>query len=138
MHSMEYSVPESWTENVSDENTKYYYPENGMLMVGYDELDTDETISDDELIAGFMEGFNSTFDSFDVISESKITIEGKTGYTYYLNNVLDNEEYKISVILFDYQDGVISFMISTESDEDYSKNFENIYNSIEFTDEAIQ
>lgn len=138
MNNLKYIVLDSWTEEVSNENLKYYYPENGMLMVGYDGLDG--TISNDELRADFMNGFNSSFDSVDLISESEITIGGKTAYQYKLNQVLNNEELETTVILFDYHDGIITFMMATyaDSDKDYSNDFENILDSIEFTEQTNQ
>ena len=47
MNDLKYSVLESWPEEIADENFKYYYPEEGMLMVAYEELD--EKISNDKL-----------------------------------------------------------------------------------------
>ena len=136
MSSMEYSIPESWTEEVSDENLKYYYPEDGMLMVSYQEADG--IISDDVTRTSYIEGVTSSFDSFDLISESEINVAGTTAYQYNFNNVLSNEEYKSTVITFDYYDGIISLLMATvsNSDKDYSNEFENILSSIEFTDEA--
>jgi len=137
MSSMEYSIPESWTEEVSDENLKYYYPEDSMLMVGYSEAEG--TISDDVTRANFIEGVTSSFDSFDLISESEITVAGTTAYQYNFDNVVSNKELKTSVVIFDYHDGIMSLFMGTESnsDKDYSNEFENILSSIEFTDEAM-
>ena len=136
INSLEYSIPESWTEKVSDENLKYYYPEDGMLMVGYSE--TDGTISNSVARASFVEGFTSGLESFDIISETEITVGGTTAYQYNLNNELSNEEYETSVVVFDYYDGVISLVMTkaSNSDEDYSNEFENVLSSIELTDEV--
>ncbi|WP_158241151.1 DUF5067 domain-containing protein [Planomicrobium sp. MB-3u-38] len=136
MSSMEYSIPESWNEEVSGENLKYYYPEDGMLMVSHDEIDG--TISDDVTRASFIDGVTSSFDSFDLISESEIAVAGTTAYQYNFDIVLSNEEYKTSLITFDHYDGINSLMMATvsNSEKDYSSEFENILSSIEFTDEA--
>lgn len=136
INSLEYSIPESWTEEVSDENLKYYYPEDGMLMVDYS--DTDGTISNSVSRASFVEGFTSGLESFDIISETEITVGGTTAYQYNLNNEISNEEYETSVVVFDYYDGIISLFMAKESnsDEDYSNEFENILSSIELTDEV--
>lgn len=138
MSSMGYSIPESWTEEVSDENLKYYYPEDGMLMVSYEEIDG--TISDGVTRASYIEGIASSLDSFDLISESEITVAGKTAYQYNFNNVLSNEDYKSSVITFDYNEGIISFFMATlsNSDKDYSNEFESILSSIVVTDEETE
>lgn len=136
INSLEYSIPESWTEEVSDENLKYYYPEDGMLMVGYSE--TDGTISNSVTRASFVEGFTSELESFDIISETEITVGDTTAYQYNLNNEVSNEEYETSVVVFEYYDGIISLFMTKVSnlDEDYSNEFENILSSIELTDEV--
>jgi len=108
-----------------------------MLMVGYTEVDG--TISDDVTRGSFIEGVTSSFDSFDLISESEITVAGTTAYQYNYDNVVSDEELKTSVVIFDYYDGVMSLFMGTssQSDKDYSNEFENILSSIEFTDEAM-
>lgn len=135
MSNIKYSIPENWTEEISDENLKYYYPEEAMLMVAYTDLDG--TLSNDELRAGFIEGYASGFESYDLISESEITVAGKTAYQYDINNIMPDKEFENSLIIFDYYDGMIVFQMSTlvDSDKDYSNEFESILNSIEFTDE---
>lgn len=137
LKGMEYSIPERWTEEVSDENLKYYYPEDGMLMVSYTELN--ETITNDETRASFIEGVGSSFDSFDLISESEITVAGTTAYQYNLNNEMDNKDFQTSLIVFDYDGGIINFFMATlsNSTEEYSSDFENILNSVSFIDETL-
>lgn len=142
INDLKYTVLESWTEETSDENLKYYYPENGMLMVGFEELGFDDAISNDELREGFLEGFTSNLESVELISESKTTIEGKTAYQYNMNNVWNKGEgeAETSLVVFDYHDGIISFMMSTpsDSDKDYNNDFENVLNSIEYTEQTTQ
>lgn len=136
MNTLKYKVPDSWDEKVGDDNLKYYYPENGMLMVGYDEIDG--TINNDESREDFMNSFVSAFDSYELISETEIAIEGEPAYQYELNQVLDGEELKTTIILFDYFNGFISFMMGTysESDANYNDDFETILDSIKFSEEA--
>lgn len=135
MSNIKYSIPENWTEEISDENLKYYYPEEAMLMVAYTDLDG--TLSNDEIRADFIEGYASEFESYNLISESEITVAGKTAYQYDINNIMTDKEFENSLIIFDYYDGMIVFQMSTlvDSDKDYSNEFESILNSIEFTDE---
>lgn len=133
---LEYSIPERWTEEVSNENLKYYYPEDGMLMVAYTELD--DTISSDITREEFLEGFTSELDSFEMISEAEITINNKKAYQYDISNVVSNQEYQTSLVIFDSYNGIIAFYMATltDSDKDYSKDFENALSSIVFTDEV--
>lgn len=135
MSNIKYSIPENWTEEITDENLKYYYPEEAMLMVAY--MDLDDTLSNDEIRADFIEGYASGFESYGLISESEITVAGKTAYQYDINNIMTDKEFENSLIIFDYDDGIIIFQMSTlvDSDKDYSNEFESILNSIEFPDE---
>lgn len=135
MSNIKYSIPENWTEEITDENLKYYYPEEAMLLVAY--MDLDDTLSNDEIRADFIEGYASGFESYGLISESEITVAGKTAYQYDINNIMTDKEFENSLIIFDYDDGIIIFQMSTlvDSDKDYSNEFESILNSIEFPDE---
>lgn len=136
LKGMEYSIPESWTEEVSDENLKYYYPDDGMLMVNYTELD--ETITNDEIRADFIEGVATSFDSFELISESEITVADTPAYQYNLNNVMDDKEFQTTLTVFDFNNGIISLFMATllDSTENYDGDFETILNSIDFPEEA--
>lgn len=100
INSLEYSIPESWTEEVSDENLKYYYPEDGMLMVTYTELN--DTISNDVTRGEILDGFTSELESPELVSESEITIDNTKAYRYELNGVLSNQEFQTSLVIFDY------------------------------------
>lgn len=136
MGDMNYSVPKSWNEKQNDENTKYYYPENAMLMVAY--TNSNETLSNDKVRANFMEGYTSGFDSFNIISESETTVAGVTAYEYKIDNVMSDQNFKNSIVVFNYyDDGIIAFHMATlmDSTQDYSNDFESILDSIEFTRE---
>ena len=91
INGLEYSIPESWTEKVSRENLKYYYPENGMLMVGYDEATG--SITDDYSRKTYIEGISSTMENFELISESEIAVAGTRAYRHEINSVLAGKEY---------------------------------------------
>lgn len=139
LNDMKYTVLDSWTEDISDENLKYYYPENGMLMVSYS--DEDGTISNNVSRSTFMDGFSESFESFDIISESEKTIAGKTAYQFEIDGVLNNEEIKITLIVFDYDEGIMLLVMGTYegSDKDYySSDFENVLNSIEFPEQTAE
>ena len=138
MGGIEYSIPESWTEKVSRENLKYYYPEKGMLMVGYDEATG--SITDEYARKTFIEGISSTMEDFELISESEIAVAGTRAYRHEINSVLAGKEYEISIVTFDYINGYISFSMTKlkESDEDNSKEFENILSSISISDEFLE
>lgn len=138
MKDLEYAVPESWSEDVADEYLKYYYPEDAMLMVGLMELE--DSITDDEVRAQFLEGFSSGLEEVDLTSETEITIDGKTAYQYDMNHKFPDqpEDYETSLVVFDYDIGIMNFVMATlsDSDKDYSSEFEDVLDSIEYTDEA--
>lgn len=138
INNLEYSILESWTEEGSDENLKYYYPEDGMLMVAYTEIN--DTVSNDVSRKEFLDGFTSELESSELVSESEITIDNTKAYRYELNTVLSNQELQTSLVIFDYYNGIASFYMATlkDSDKDYSKEFENALNSIEFTDKDVE
>lgn len=140
INDMKYRVLESWLEETTDENFKYYYPEEGMLMVAYEE--SDEKISNDKSREEFLEGFMSNLESAELISESEISIRDQTAYQYNLNNVWNKGEgeFTTTLIIFDYYDGIISFIMTTlsDSDKDYSSDFENVLDSIEFPEQTTQ
>ncbi len=135
MGNIEYSIPESWTEEISDENVKNYYPEEAVLLVAY--MDLDDTLSNDETRTIFIEGFASGFEQYYLTSESEITVAGTTAYQYDINNIMNDQEFENSLVIFDYYDGIMAFQMSTlvHSDKDYSNEFESILSSIEVTDE---
>ena len=138
INGLEYSIPESWTEKVSRENLKYYYPENGMLMVGYDEATG--SITDDYSRKTYIEGISSTMENFELISESEIAVAGTRAYRHEINSVLAGKEYETSIVTFDYNNGYMSFWMATlkESGKDFSKEFENILSSINISDEVLE
>lgn len=136
VNGLEYSVPYSWEEGDSNETTKYHYPKNGMLMVSYSE--TGASITDDARRQEFIDGVSGSFDNFELKSESEIIIENTGAYRHEINMELNGDNYNGSIVLFDYQNGIISLMIATlaESDKNYDNEFEYILNSIQFSDEV--
>ena len=74
--------------------------------------------------------------------ESEITIRDQITYQYNVNYVWNKGEgeFTTTLIIFDYYDWIISFLITTlsDSDKDYSSDFENVLDSIEYTEQTIQ
>lgn len=140
MKGLKYSVLENWIEDkeISEEDMKYYYPETGILMVSYSE--EEGSISNSIARSTFIDGFSDSFESFNLISESETTIGDKPAYQFEADGVLENEELKITVILFNHNDGLMSYIMGTFSNsvENYSSDFENVINSIEYDQEKTQ
>ena len=140
INGLEYSIPESWTEKVSSETQKFYYPEDGALMIDY--VKSDGSFTNEESRLQFINGVISGFDSYESesISESEITVAGARAYQYDMNATISGQEYKFTLVLFDYFNGLTSLYMGTlrDSDKDYSKEFENILSSISISDEFLE
>ena len=140
INGLEYSIPESWTEKISSETQKFYYPEDGTLMIDY--VKSDGSFTNEASRLQFINGVISGFDSYESesISESEITVAGARAYQYDMNATISGQEYKFTLVLFDYFNGLTSLYMGTlrDSDKDYSKEFENILSSINVSDEAVE
>ena len=140
INGVEYSIPESWTEKISSETQKFYYPEDGALMIDY--VKSDGSFTNEESRLQFINGVISGFDSYESesISESEITVAGARAYQYDMNATISGQEYKFTLVLFDYFNGLTSLYMGTlrDSDKDYSKEFENILSSISISDEFLE
>lgn len=132
----EYSIPESWAEMGSTETIKRYYPEDGSLQISHNEEEV--SITDDEVRKNFFEGFSTSWDKFELISESKITVAGTTAYRFDMKLEQADKKYKSSFVIFDYNNGMISLLMSIPdgSDKNYDKEFEKTLSSIRLTDET--
>nr|WP_319216132.1 DUF5067 domain-containing protein [uncultured Trichococcus sp.] len=140
INGLEYSIPESWTEKISSETQKFYYPEDGALMIDY--VKSDGSFTNEESRLQFINGVISGFDSYESesISESEITVAGARAYQYDMNATISGQEYKFTLVLFDYFNGLTSLYMGTlrDSDKDYSKEFENILSSISISDGFLE
>lgn len=127
---VEYEVPEFWEESSSTEDIHYFYPDDGMLMVGYSKMD--QSTTDDSAREEFIKSFSDGMESCELLSEEKIKVAGTDGYRHEMNIGMSNKIWKTSMVTFDETDGIISFMMATlsDSDENYDTDFEHILNSI--------
>lgn len=126
INGCEYLVPESWTEKIIDEYTKFYYPKNGIVMVGFEI--TEASINNDIDRKSYIHGFSKSFKKFKLISEKEILVDGKKAYRFEMKFLLNGEVSEHSVIAFDYSNGIMSFMNVTEKDSVHA--FDEIISSI--------
>ena len=131
---VEYSVPVSWTEVATETGIKYYYPKDSMLMVIIEE--TDWILTNESTGNEYLTRFLSGMEKFEELGKAEITVAGTQAYHYDINFKLDGSKFTGSIVIFNYNNGIVSFMIGTklESDKDYRKKFENIINSVKFID----
>lgn len=129
----EYEVPTSWKENGSTDNIYYFYPKNGMLMVGYSEMNL--SMSDETVRKDFLDGFASNMGNCEVLEEKEITVANSIAYRQEMEIETDGKNWTASMVSFDCTGGVISFLMTTEktSGEDYSDDFDTILKSIKNT-----
>lgn len=127
-----FEVPEAWekAEN-STENTLYFYPDQGMLMVMYSE--SEASILNDSDRESFIDGMASSFEEFKLIDESETTVNDEEAYKFEINAKVADSDYSLSMITFDGGYGLVSFMMGTlqSSDEDYSADFDKVLQSIQ-------
>ena len=127
-----FEVPEAWKKGEkSTENTLYFYPNQGMLMVMYSE--SEASILNDSNRESFIEGMASSFEEFKLIDESETTVNDETAYQFDMNAKLAGNDYSLSLITFDGGSGFVSFMMGTlqSSDEDYRADFDKVLQSIQ-------
>lgn len=128
-----FEVPKEWEEGAnSAKNTLYFYPNQGMLMVMYSESEV--SILNDIDRESFVNGMASGFEAFEMISETEVTVDDKPAYQFEMNARLAENDYSITMITFDIDSGLMSFMMGTlqSANEDYSVDFEKVIDSISF------
>jgi len=134
MISIEYEVPEEWEKEVTQENIKSYYSDASMLRVHF----TDDKIdlTDSESRETFLELYFSDIESYEVLSESEITINGKDAYSFDFKQTTSDYEFESTLVLFNDSKGLFVFhmMIFDENNGYYRDSFENILNSIVYSD----
>lgn len=132
-----YEVPEDWEEGENTDVMQYFYPTDGMLMVGYSEMD--QSIADDLAREDFINSFSASMDAFELNSEEKIQVAGTEGYRHEMNLGMADEDWKASMVTFDCDGGVITFMMSIlkDSEQNYDEAFEAILKSIELVSGAV-
>ena len=127
-----YEVPINWSENNSTDTISYFYPENGMLMVSYEEAEG-VSITDEAFRKTYSENVASGFDNYELLDSSEITVAGQKAYREDVNFTSSDQEMSGTFVTFDYPGGIVSFMMGTylPSDVDYSEDFEKILESVE-------
>lgn len=139
LNQVEYQVANTWVEDNFTEDIKYYYPEYGMLMVAYEELQSAGSLSDETYRKTFVDGFISAYEDVSNISETKISIDSVEAYRYDMESTIDEDEVEISLVLFDYKTGVMAFVMYTfaEVEVDYNMDFETVLESVKLPEQTI-
>ena len=133
-HNVSFEIPESWTEKEGDENILYFYPENGMFMVMYDEADIDILKEDEQ--KNYIEGISSECDYFMLTDSNSYVGKNREGYRFEANVVLNQKQIIWDSVVFPTDGGIISFTMGTYVDGQYNyiNDYQNIFASILFKD----
>lgn len=127
-----YEIPVNWEENNSTDTNFYFYPDNGMLMVSYEEAEG-ASITDENFRETYSQNVSNGFEKYELLSDYEREIAGQEAYCKEVNFAASGKDFKGEFVTFDYYGGIISFMMGTYSDSDinYDEDFEKIINSIE-------
>lgn len=127
-----YQVPDTWTKegNVGD-TTMFYYPDNGMLMVYYE--DSEESILGNGIAQTYMDNFTSGWDNVKLEDAKTLDISGGKAYSQEWEFETEDTSYVSKTILFDCGDGIMNFTMNTEkgSDVSYAEDFNEVLNSVQ-------
>lgn len=126
-----FEVPESWKkgENSTDE-IQYFYPEKGMMMVAYSEMN--QSLDDENVRSDFIDMFGKGFEKYKLISAEETLVNKENAYRFEMKIRTNNQDYLSTMIAFDCSTGIISFLMCTEKggNQDYTDDFEKVVASI--------
>lgn len=135
-----YFVPKSWEEDNSTEVEKYYYPDNGMLMVQLTP-ETYVSINSPDEQEEFFSGQADAFNDFNLISSGVISNENEVSMLRYKATcVSDGINWLMDFAVFNSEDGLFCFLMATDkdSDSDYSESFQRIVDSIKLDEPSVE
>src|SRR5699024_3508949 len=115
----------------STENTLYFYPETGMLMIQFSPMEG-ESILDEAVQEEFTQGFSASYENFELVDESIIPVAGGEAYQQVMNLTSNDTNYQSTMVTYDWQGGWMTFaMFAVQDGDTYSQEFERILDSIE-------
>lgn len=126
-----YQIPAAWEkEGSTGDTTVFYYPDNGMLMVYYEEYEGGNL--DDSLAQTYVRNFTSGWDKVELGEMEPIDLSGVSAYSQEWKFEADGVSYVSKTILFNCGSGILNFTMNTEKDSDisYAEDFSEILNSI--------
>lgn len=136
INSITYSIPQTWAdlENNSDDNTKYYYPENAMLMVSYDEAQEFD-ITNKETRNEYIQGMMSALEIKEYDIESSIVNELEA-IIVKGDIMIDGIVFNTRIIIFATNNAIYTFALGVNDDtaENYNEQFNKIISTIEISD----
>lgn len=132
-----FAIPESWEEGDSTENTLYFYPETGMLMIQFSPMEG-ESILDKAVQEEFTQGFSASYENFELVDESIIQVAEGDAYQQVMNLTSNDTNYQSTMVTYDCQGGWMTFaMFAVRDGDTYSQEFERILDSIQNESGAV-
>ena len=122
-----YEVPDNWTENNSTDTESFFYPEDGMLMVQYSNMDG-LSIGDKTVQKDWTSGLSQSFKSFKLNESNDTTILDHKAFIIKATFEMEDNLYNVVITTFDSNEGVISFLFATLTSSKYS--YDAIYDYI--------
>lgn len=131
-HDINLEIPDNWEENNSTDNMLYFYPDNGMLSVGY-EMDGGN-LSTQEDKDNFILGFLDSLEDSELLDQENTNIgmmdEDAVSFDFEFTN--DNESYYGNCVAFNVNLDLYCISMATEksSSVSYEKDYQSILSSI--------
>lgn len=129
-----YEIPEIWEEKDISDESKYYYPSNGMLMISVTEGEIDSIHDNRE---EFIDGMKNAIDYMEVTQEGTILIDSQEAYRVVADVGIEGRDLEGEFITFNIEKGLAIFFMGTyqdtDSSESYKDEFDKILKSISFT-----
>lgn len=134
----EYVISSDWMEEVVGENQKNYKKSDAAIMATY--MEVGASITDEKIRSTYMESFVSSMDNCEITNESEIIVADKNAYRYDLFFTVGEIENKATLVSFDCNNGIVTFILMTINDTEnmYQPIFENILNSISIIEENME
>lgn len=128
----DFQVLSSWkVKKIDNENTIYFYPSDGKMIVSF--IETDKSIKNPEDRSSLIDMVINS-DKLKNVSMTKAKETGKYSYYWNASFNLNNEDYSGEVALVDVSGGVLKFLIGTRNNsyENYKEDFSKILHGLNF------
>lgn len=135
-----FELPSTWIDRNDDGDFIYFYPPDGMCMIGHYSLSITENEFNEEFVNDFLSGFSDGKTDYKLLclEKSKVKNDGRDAYNIKFSYTYDEQKLFTSVFMFTVSDGVwyILYTDYENSDVDRSQDFQKVIDSITF-DEII-
>jgi hypothetical protein len=134
----EYVISSDWMEEVVSEYQKNYKKSDAAIMTTY--MEVGASITDEKIRSTYMESFVSSMDNCEITNEFEAIVAGKNAYGYDLIFTVGEIENKATLVSFDCNNGIITFMLMSinETENMYQPIFENILSTVSIIEVNVE